>query len=202
MLSPLQNVSLADREDSAARGMSSTLTTDQLSSFAVARHGDKFTASSGGREMHNGSMESRIHSILRAIQAAGFDDLDSLVSSYYTEVFDERSPVRTAQQASLHEGPAKILRALMIKANSLPRWEANGYQALVVRSAADIIADEFLRLKKKRFHCELDLQQHLARTAAAKYPGVSGAIPSHRLESIAAEIKQTLREEVRPLDFL
>jgi hypothetical protein len=86
-------------------------------------------------------------------------------------------------------------------------WESNIYKDTVLRSSASLVAEEFDRLGKKNYSCEIELQQYLSRTAQ---DSVGGSPPLRQLHSTAAELKKTLRDEVnlskphpfKPLWFL
>jgi hypothetical protein len=143
------------------------------------------------------SLESRIDYILRSIQTVGFESPDSFVSCYYTARFKDRSPLKLAQAASRGKGLPHILEELQAHASSWSTWESGAYRDTIVRSAAYIIADEFDRLTKKKYSCEMDLQHNLYRTTQEPTAtDASSTAPIHQLHGIAAELKKTLCEEV------
>ncbi|KAK0107531.1 hypothetical protein ONS96_003338 [Cadophora gregata f. sp. sojae] len=153
------------------------------------------------------SLEARVEYVLRCSKTAGFDDLDSFVSCYYTGLFKNNSSAKLAQTASRTKGLPAFLEELHTQVNSWSSWEASGYQDTIVRSAADLITAEFDRLARRKYSCELELWQNIAQTttidtAAAVDGGDSSSSSSgsvaalHQLRSMAAELQKTLRYEL------
>ncbi|KAH8647279.1 hypothetical protein BX600DRAFT_443485 [Xylariales sp. PMI_506] len=148
-----------------------------------------------------GSLESRIDHILRSIQSMGFESPDSFISTYYTGVFKERSTVKLAQGSSRTKGLPQVLEELQTKVSSWSMWESSGYRDTTVRSAAILIADEFDRLTKKKYSCEIELQHGLWR-AGQTSGAVDEGLPTQQLQAVAAELRKTLRDELPNLHAL
>jgi hypothetical protein len=92
------------------------------------------------------NLELRIDYILRFMEKVGFDSPDSFKSCYYTARFKDRSTVKLAQEASRSKGLPHILKELRTHANSWSSWETCAYRDTIVRSAANMIANDFDRL--------------------------------------------------------
>ena len=133
--------------------------------------------------------------MLRTLPTLGFDNVESFLSCYYTTSFADKTPVKAAQEAGRIKGLPHILGELQTKASSWPAWESSGYRDAIIRSAAQLLTDEFERLTKKRYTCEEELHENVARSAHAPVND-ERAITNH-LFSTAGELKKTLREEVR-----
>ncbi|KAM0812412.1 putative BZIP domain-containing protein [Seiridium cardinale] len=146
------------------------------------------------------SIEGRVECVLSCIQAAGFDNLDAFVSCYYTEKFEDRSKVKAAQGASRSQGLPKILEDLRVQASSWSLWEAYPYRDGIIKSAADLIISELDRLSRKKFDCEEELRQNMARSP--KSAAQSGEDGHMRQLDHAAELKETLRDELPNLTAL
>jgi len=137
-------------------------------------------------------MESRIQYILGHIEKAGFDAPDSFISCYYTGKFKQRSTVRSAQENSRSKGLPQVLEDLRSQIRLWPVRESRGYKDIIVQSASDLIAQEFERLERKKYHCEIELSRNLSMTSETLGEDAS----ADRLRSIAAELKVILRDEV------
>ncbi|RYO81949.1 hypothetical protein DL766_010215 [Monosporascus sp. MC13-8B] len=150
------------------------------------------------------SLEARIEYVLRCLRTAGFEDPDSFVSYYYTCVFKDRSPVKLAQETSRIKGLPAVLEDLHTQASSWSAWEASRYRDTIVRSAANLIAEEFDRLARRKYSCEMELWQNISHTAlpgavatAGGGDGSGGGRGVHLLRFMAAELKRALRHEAR-----
>lgn len=151
--------------------------------------------------LDHSSLEARVDYVLRSIENVGFTTPDSFVSSFYTGSFRDRSTVQKAQETSRSRGLPMMLDELRSKSDDWSIWQSRAYTDSIVRSAAFMIADEFDRLTKKRYQCEKELRQGLAPTASQGQMPVSiaeGSASMHQLYAAAAELKKTLRNEVKP----
>jgi hypothetical protein len=158
--------------------------------------------------LQSASIETRIEHILQSVKTAGFENIDSLISSYYTQTFGEKSAAKIAQRVSRSRGLPELLETLRLSMGSWSQWQANGYRDAVARSTADLIGDEFDRLLKKRYNWEIELQHHRPRQRPVPLPQPQpqkplngGAVDpadvlTERLQWIASELKSTLKDEV------
>ncbi|RMZ79569.1 hypothetical protein DV737_g3391, partial [Chaetothyriales sp. CBS 132003] len=148
--------------------------------------------------MDHSSLEARVDYVLRSIENAGFPTPESFMSSYYTAVFRDRSTVQKAQEASRSRGLPMMLDELRLQSDDWSVWQSRPYTDSIVRSAALMIADEFDRLTKKRYHCEKELQRGLAPGQQVQLPATPAESKAamEQLNMAAAELKKTLRNEV------
>jgi hypothetical protein len=122
------------------------------------------------------------------------------MSFYYTGTFKDKSTAKIAQAGSRIKGLPAVLEELHSHASAWSSWEASGYRDTIVRSAADLIADEIDRLARKKYTCESEFWQNISYAATAggddssSSSGSGTAVP--QLRSMAAELKKTLRYEV------
>ncbi|KAL9111173.1 MAG: hypothetical protein Q9227_004436 [Pyrenula ochraceoflavens] len=140
-------------------------------------------------------MEPRIECVLQSIRSAGFESADSFMSCYYTSTFKDKSTAKVAQEISRMKGLPQLLEDLKTGIGSWPTRESSGYRDMIVQSAAPLIGDELERLTRKKYSCEVELQQTLSHTTKGS---VSHSSPAwHQMQSMAAELKKTLRDEVQ-----
>lgn len=146
--------------------------------------------------LDHSSLETRVDYILSAIRNAGFPTLDAFMSSFYTASFQDQSSAQKAQEISHSKGLPIMLDELRVKSSDWPIWQSRAYTDSIVRSAANIIADELDRLVKKRYQCENVLQQGLFShyQMATLAPARSSSI--QQLHIAAAELRKTLQNEV------
>ena len=84
-------------------------------------------------------------SILEAAKLQGFGSFDDMVSAYYTGLFEVGSQLQIAQKLSRNRRIPEILQAIRDSARKWTRWEANGYEDEIIRSAEAVLVDEFDR---------------------------------------------------------
>ncbi|KAF4965253.1 hypothetical protein FSARC_6932 [Fusarium sarcochroum] len=154
--------------------------------------------------VHHSSLEARVDYVLRSIENVGFPTPDSFMSSYYTASFRDRSSVQKAQETSRSRGLPMMLDELRSQSDDWSVWQSRPYTDSIVRSAALMIADEFDRLTKKRYHCEKELQRALAPSPQGQLPvtPAESSAAMQQLHMAAAELKKTLRNELPNLNAL
>ncbi|KAI1845669.1 hypothetical protein JX266_008280 [Neoarthrinium moseri] len=145
--------------------------------------------------LDSSSLESRVEFVIQSLKKAGFESPDSFVSSYYTSVFRDKSAAKVAQEFSRSKGLPQLLEDLRNKVGSWSTWESSGYKDTIVRLAASMIADEFDRLNRKKYSCEVELQQHFSRLHQAS-TDVNRGSSVNQLFSLITELKNTLRDEL------
>ena len=84
-------------------------------------------------------------SILEAAKIQGFGSFDDMVTAYYTGLFEVGSQLQIAQKLSRNRRIPEILQAIRDSARKWTRWEANGYEDEIIRSAEAVLVDEFDR---------------------------------------------------------
>lgn len=144
-------------------------------------------------------LESRVSDVLRVLPTLGFDSVESFICSYYTASFSGKTVIKAAQEASRIKGLPLILGELQAKAGSWSAWESSGYRDAIIRTAAQLLTDEFERLTKKKYSCEEEMQHYLSSSAQSSIDG--RPMISH-LCSTAGELKRTLQDEVRPFNLI
>ena len=121
-----------------------TTTSSHNSSAATTFEGTKHTNT------------TRFQTILDTVQAAGFENFDAAVSSYYTHAFEKNSAADLAQKTSRARRLAGVMTSLHESSANWTLWEARGYRHQVVQAAESIYSSEVSRLahsrKRKRGH--------------------------------------------------
>ena len=130
-------------------------------------HSPSHTPTTTTTSSHNSSAEkmfegtkhtntTRFQTILDTIQAAGFENFDAAVSSYYTHAFEKNSAADLAQKTSRARRLAGVMTSLHESSATWTLWEARGYRHQVVEAAESIYSSEVNRLanshKRKRGH--------------------------------------------------
>lgn len=130
-------------------------------------HSPSHTPNTTTTSSHNSSAEkmfegtkhtntTRFQTILDTIQAAGFENFDAAVSSYYTHTFEKNSAADLAQKTSRARRLAGVMTSLHESSATWTLWEARGYRHQVVEAAESIYSSEVNRLanshKRKRGH--------------------------------------------------
>lgn len=93
---------------------------------------------------------SRIESAIQAIRTLGFGSIDDLAAQYYTANLEDRPVVAHSQRISRRRGLTSILSSIrkQIKNNNWSDWEARGFLEEAVRTAEDVLEDEFYQFSK------------------------------------------------------
>lgn len=143
------------------------------------------------------SAEQRIDYILRCVREAGFDDMDSVFSCYYTEQFTAGTAASTAQENSRSAALPTLLEVFRRATKSWSPWDANAYKDALIRSAERIISEEFERLEKKIYTSEIELTNRLSLQRQS-HNGSETEARMHRdeLHLLATEIEANLKNEV------
>ncbi|KAG9186013.1 hypothetical protein G6011_02569 [Alternaria panax] len=88
------------------------------------------------------TMEGRVEYLIRCARRAGFQDLDSAVSTLYTAKFDEDSECSIAQYLSRKRCLPNLLEELRSKTVSWKTREVQPYQDEVLKSAESLLIGE------------------------------------------------------------
>jgi hypothetical protein len=90
----------------------------------------------------NASLTKRLEHVLESIKQAGFDGVESMISTYYTSDFRPSSRLASSQHLSRNRKLPEVLSKLRTSAMTWTKWEAQGYNGEIVRSAESILAAE------------------------------------------------------------
>ncbi|CAJ2513375.1 Uu.00g014940.m01.CDS01 [Anthostomella pinea] len=84
----------------------------------------------------------RFKAVLDFVRNAGFQDFDSMVTSYYTTQFEKNSLADVSQRASRGRRLHKLLHDLHESSNRWSKWESRGFKDSVMQSARRICVAE------------------------------------------------------------
>jgi len=88
------------------------------------------------------TMEGRIEYLIRCARRAGFQDLDSAITTFYTAKFDEDSECSIAQYLSRKRCLPNLLKELRSKTGSWKTREVQPYQDEILKSAESLLLGE------------------------------------------------------------
>ncbi|KAF2213523.1 hypothetical protein CERZMDRAFT_111191 [Cercospora zeae-maydis SCOH1-5] len=128
--------------------------------------------------MFEQTTEERITYLIRCARRAGFQDLDSAVTTLYTAKFDEDSECSIAQHFSRKRCLPNLLEELRSKTNSWKAREVQPYQDEVLKSAESLLIGEMR-----------------SRQAVALHKILAGLLPNDASSRSSANSHQ-LRDEV------
>lgn len=95
------------------------------------------------------TLSSRIESAMEAIRALGFDSIDELAVQYYTADLQDRPVLAHIQRLSRRRGLTRVLASVREQVrDGWTDWEAQGYQEEIVRTAEEVLNDEFSEFSK------------------------------------------------------
>ncbi|KAK3312062.1 hypothetical protein B0H66DRAFT_569990 [Apodospora peruviana] len=104
----------------------------------------------GGRSIDRAApVQDRIRHIVDSATEAGFTTFDEAIEAYYTESFDETSPLDRDQRLSRNRRLPRLLGALRDASKDWSHWERRGFQEQITQGAEDILLDELDLFKKK-----------------------------------------------------
>ncbi|KAI5917072.1 hypothetical protein F4810DRAFT_705198 [Camillea tinctor] len=93
---------------------------------------------------------ARFKSLLEIVRSFGFQDFDSMVTTYYTAKFQKNSIPDMSQRASRSRRLHRLLQDLHESSNRWPKWESRGLREGVMESARDICVNEIERVAQGR----------------------------------------------------
>ncbi|UKZ89806.1 uncharacterized protein TrAFT101_004847 [Trichoderma asperellum] len=137
----------------------------------------------------NASLTERLEYLVGVVHRLAFDDLESVMSKYYTSDFRPFPRLASLQRLSRNRKLPTVLSDLRASAMSWSEWEAQGYKSEIVRSAESILAAE-----RKKLVSPLMLQQFMESYEKHDLPEKSkGESPNSAL------LIATLQQEVNCL---
>ena len=148
------------------------------------------------------SLENRLEYIWQAICAAGFDNLDDAVSSYYTGDFSHESVISREQRASRHSRLPDMLKALRQNVGAWTHWEAHGYQSQVIKSAEGIMCEERLGFKLSRQDCDDVVAVVMRHVRLQQQQNQQQKVSGAELASAFQALSKRLQDKVSQTVFL
>ncbi|KAK3943770.1 bZIP transcription factor [Diplogelasinospora grovesii] len=104
----------------------------------------------GGRSIDRAApVQDRIRHIVDSAIEAGFTTFDEAIEAYYTETFDETSPLYRDQRLSRNRRLPRLLGALRDASKDWSHWERRGFQEQITQGAEDILVDELELFRKE-----------------------------------------------------
>ncbi|KAJ4858302.1 hypothetical protein T069G_06569 [Trichoderma breve] len=88
------------------------------------------------------ALGERIGSIMEAVQAAGFDSFDALVSAYYCDTFGEASSLANEQRLSRNRRLPKVIADVFQATKGWSTWERRGFQEEILKTSEAMLISE------------------------------------------------------------
>ncbi|KAL4726845.1 hypothetical protein ACLX1H_005735 [Fusarium chlamydosporum] len=88
------------------------------------------------------SIEDRLSQVLKAVDAAGFDSLDSAVIAYYQRSSKGNEWLRQEQRLNRMRRLPVLLKELHLSAQGWGQWERRNFQEQIIKSTEDILFAE------------------------------------------------------------
>jgi hypothetical protein len=132
------------------------------------------------------SLDERFECIMEQVEAAGFESFDAMAAAYYTQNFNESSPLADEQRLSRNRRLPRVLSDVYGSAtSSWSEWERKGLQDQILRTAETILTDE-----------GCDARQALGEKITTLIEAQDNGNETATAEAMAS-MKLTLQEEVR-----
>lgn len=96
----------------------------------------------------SGELEERFQHIFICMREAGFESFDDMVLQYYTADFLDTSAAHLAQKTSRGRKLPSVLAGLRSSARDWTRWEAQGYEDEIIKSAENLYISELERSRQ------------------------------------------------------
>ncbi|KAF5023824.1 hypothetical protein F66182_4132 [Fusarium sp. NRRL 66182] len=125
-----------------------------VSAFEAALEGGELASDRGAQDAHNAtstgdthleapaSIEDRLSLVLKAVDAAGFDSLDSAVIAYYQKSSKGNEWLRQEQRLNRMRRLPVLLKELHLSAQGWGQWERRNFQEQIIKSTEDILFSE------------------------------------------------------------
>lgn len=94
-------------------------------------------------------VQDRIRYIVDSVIEAGFTTFDEAIEAYYTETFDDASPLDRDQRLSRNRRLPRLLGALRDASKDWSHWERRGFQEQITQGAEDILVEELELFRKE-----------------------------------------------------
>lgn len=136
------------------------------------------------------SIDARLSQVLKAVNAAGFDSLDSAVIAYYKKSSKGNDGLRQEQRLNRMRRLPVLLKELHHSAQGWGQWERRNFQEQIIRSTEDILFAE--------------LEDHLAsrRTSPQNSPyGNEQRGASHQNEEDETDVEAEVSQAIQSIKF-
>jgi hypothetical protein len=135
------------------------------------------------------SVKDRLSHVLKAVDAAGFDSLDSAIIAYYKKSLDEDEGLRREQRLNRIRRLPALLKELHLAAQGWSQWQRRGFEEQIIRSTEDILLTELenhlsSRRDQSRLRDDTEIEAEVGRSSYAI--GVR-AVGCANLDTIASE---------------
>ncbi|KAG6993752.1 hypothetical protein G7Y79_00051g086720 [Physcia stellaris] len=141
------------------------------------------------RSSKDTSLERRLAMVLECVKSAGFDDVEQMLSQYYTSDLSKVPPLANAQRLSRKRRLPNLLANVAEDMNNWTKWEAQGCKEEMIRSAEQIFLGEYRETRKSR-----QLHDYLAEmeTTIVQDPDLRGEAVTNVLSDVGGVLKDEL----------
>ena len=132
------------------------------------------------------SLEQRLAMVLDCVKSAGFDDVEQMLSQYYTSDLSKVPPLANAQRLSRKRRLPSLIANVSEDMNNWTQWEAQGCKEEMIRSAEQIFLGEYRGTTKSR-----QLHDYLAEmeTTIVQHPDSRGEAVNNVLWDVGGVLK-------------
>jgi hypothetical protein len=125
-----------------------------VSTFEVAIERGDLASDRSAQDAHNtnstgdaytetpASIDDRLSQVLKAVDAAGFDSLDSAVIAYYQKSSKGNEWLRQEQRLNRMRRLPALLKELHLSAQGWGQWERRNFQEQIIKSTEEILFAE------------------------------------------------------------
>lgn len=140
--------------------------------------------------LKDASLEQRLAMVLDCVKSAGFDDVEQMLSQYYTSDLSRVPPLANAQRLSRKRKLPSLLSNVAEDMKKWTRWESQGCKEELVRSAEQIFLAEHRETRKSR-----QLHDYLTEmeTTIVQDPDIRGEVVTHVLSDVGGVLKDEVR---------
>lgn len=141
-------------------------------------------------QLKDTSLEQRLAMVLECVKSAGFDDVEQMLSQYYTSDLSKVPPLANAQRLSRKRRLPNLLANVAEDMNKWTKWEAQGCKEEMIRSAEQIFLGEYRETRKSR-----QLHDYLAEmeTTIVQDPDLRGEAVTNVLSDVGGVLKDEVR---------
>ncbi|GJN80411.1 hypothetical protein PLIIFM63780_003937 [Purpureocillium lilacinum] len=90
----------------------------------------------------NASLDERFSSIMKQVEAAGFESFDDLVTAYYRETFTATSSLANEQRLSRNRRLPKVISDVFQATRDWTTWERYGFHEEILKTAEAMLVEE------------------------------------------------------------
>lgn len=138
----------------------------------------------------NASLDERFSSIMKQVEAAGFESFDDLVTAYYRETFTATSSLANEQRLSRNRRLPKVISDVFQATRDWTTWERYGFHEEILKTAEAMLVEE-------RAGAGGSLLAHVMPLIES----ADGTVPASAGETLLG-LKKVIQHEVRELPSL